>query len=90
MTGADRLSTDEVGMVIACPKCNVAGGVYRRRNSNTHIGDPDDPFACGKCSATFDEPLKRPSKRGGSSPKYGDLTSADLGLSGSDHQEGSE
>lgn len=65
MPTADRVSSDEDGVVIACPECDKAGDVYRRHRSNTHIGDPEDPFACGKCSATFEEPVERPPKPSG-------------------------
>lgn len=64
MTEADRLTADDDGTVYACPDCDRAGSVYRRNGSNTHIGDEDDPFACEKCSATFESPVERQPKNG--------------------------
>ena len=48
------LRSDKEGYTIACPECDKGGNVYERQgNGNTHAGDADMPYICGKCSATF-------------------------------------
>lgn len=80
MSEPDRLSGDGDGTVYACPDCDQAGCVYRRHGDNTYAGDPDDPYACGNCGATFDEPVERESKGQGNTAKYADLSPDDLGM----------
>lgn len=65
MAPVTRVKTARAGYVVACPECDKAGDVYLRRGSNTYIGDPDADYACGKCSATFDEYVERPVKPSG-------------------------
>lgn len=81
MTGVDRIKTDSEAVVIACPECDHAGDVINRRRQNTHAGDPDHPFVCGECSATFEIAVVRREKpRAGRAAKYGDLSVEDVGL----------
>lgn len=81
MSEADRLSIDSDGVVIACPECDVAGDIINRRKTNTYIGNPNDPFVCGKCSATFETAVVRKEKVRGNEAKYADLSIEDTDLS---------
>lgn len=80
MPKPERLVNDKEGRVYACPECDKAGDITVRRADNTYAGDPDAPYACGKCSATFEEPVDREKKIGGPGPRYADLSPEDLGL----------
>ena len=80
MTDAVRLTSEKKGHVIACPECDQAGEVIERRGDNTHAGDPDKDYYCGKCKATFDDYVEREERIGGSGPKFGDLDPEDVGL----------
>lgn len=60
-----RVKCDDEDKVLACPECGLAGDIYERTHTgNPYVGDPDDRFSCGLCSASFEEPVVRPPKRG--------------------------
>lgn len=85
MTTAERVTSDKEGMVLACPGCDQAGDIHRRNGgANVHVGDPDDPLACGNCSTSFEEPVERERRTtsGGTNAKCEDLTLEDVGLEG--------
>lgn len=67
-----RIRHDDEGMTYACPECDHAGDIYHRAgNGNAYAGDPDAPFVCHHCSATFTKPKEREARswqrEGGSS-----------------------
>ena len=54
------LRSEKEGYTIACPECDKGGNVYERQgHGNTHAGDADMPYICGKCSATFENYVER-------------------------------
>lgn len=68
-----RVTHDSDDMVLACPECDTAGDIYQRtHNGNAYVGDPDEEYSCGQCSASFGEPEERdrkPRAAGGSRSK---------------------
>lgn len=58
-----RVTHDAEDKVLACPECDTAGDIYRRTHrGNAYVGNPDEEFSCGRCSASFSEPVERPTK----------------------------
>lgn len=58
-----RVTHDDPDRVLACPDCDRAGNVYERAgNGNSHAGDPEAPFVCHACGATFETPRDRPAR----------------------------
>lgn len=72
MASKERLTTQDPDTVIACPECDEAGSVFRRRTS--------EGYGCMKCGAAFTEYVEREPQISGPKPFGSDLTPEDLGL----------
>lgn len=58
-----RLNAPTETRVIACPECDSAGNVYERTGGGeAWAGDPDMPYHCQRCGATFEEYVERDRK----------------------------
>jgi hypothetical protein len=55
-----QATADADGEVLACPDCDQAGDIHERKRAPQCEGD--ERYRCGKCSALFDDPVRREAK----------------------------